>query len=75
LIEVGAALAAGRKVFLVSPHNWSWARHPNVRRFETLADAIDAITNLQTPAAAVGDQRSNGRDRSSANRSQRWQPT
>lgn len=28
LIEVGAALAAGKRVYLVSPHEWSWRHHP-----------------------------------------------
>lgn len=46
LVEVGAALAAGKRVYLVAPHDWSWARHSNVRRFDTLADAIAAITKL-----------------------------
>jgi hypothetical protein len=39
----------GKQVFLVSPHDWSWAHHPRVRRFATLADAITAIQ-----AAAMG---------------------
>ena len=43
LVEVGAALGAGKCVFLVSPHDWSWAHHPRVRRFKTLADAITAL--------------------------------
>jgi hypothetical protein len=43
LLEVGAALAAGKRVYLVSPHDWSWAHHSNVRRFDTLAEAIEAI--------------------------------
>jgi hypothetical protein len=43
LVEVGAALGAGKRVFLVSPHPWSWAHHPRVRRFDTLADATTAI--------------------------------
>ena len=46
LIEVGAALAAGRRVFVVSPHDWSWMHHSNVRRFTTLEDAITAIAEL-----------------------------
>ena len=37
LVEVGAALGAGKRVFLVSPHDWSWAHHPRVPRFKTLA--------------------------------------
>ena len=32
--------------WMVSPHDWSWRHHPQVRRFETLADAIAAITGM-----------------------------
>jgi hypothetical protein len=44
LIEVGAALASGKRVFLVTPHDWSWRHHPQVRRFDTLAGAIAATS-------------------------------
>jgi hypothetical protein len=44
LVELGSALAAGKRVFLVSPHTWSFEHHPNVRRFDSLADAVAAIT-------------------------------
>jgi hypothetical protein len=40
LIEVGAALGAGKQVYLVAPHNWSFQHHPRVRRFVTLEAAI-----------------------------------
>jgi hypothetical protein len=40
LIEVGAALGAGKEVYLVSPHNWSWQHHPRVRVFATLEAAV-----------------------------------
>jgi hypothetical protein len=43
LVEVGSALAAGKRVYLVSPHAWSFGHHPNVRRFESLGDAVAAI--------------------------------
>jgi hypothetical protein len=43
LIEAGAALAAGKRVFIVSPYIWSFANHPRCRRFGTLAEAIKAI--------------------------------
>jgi hypothetical protein len=43
LVEVGCALGAGKRVYLVSPFDWSWAHHRNVRRFDTLEDAITAI--------------------------------
>jgi hypothetical protein len=43
LIEVGAALGAGKLVYLVTEHEWSWQHHPNVRRFRTLEEAVIAI--------------------------------
>jgi hypothetical protein len=43
LLEVGSALGAGKRVYLVSPHNWSWKHHPRVRTFATLEAAITAI--------------------------------
>ena len=59
LVEVGAALAAGRRVFLISPHDWSWAHHPNVRRFDTLAAAVAAIKEL-TPRAGGTQNKEQG---------------
>jgi hypothetical protein len=47
LIEAGAALAAGRQVFIVSPYKWTFANHPRCRTFATLADAIAAIVAMQ----------------------------
>jgi hypothetical protein len=43
LIEVGAALGAGKMVYLICEHDWSWRHHPNVRRFATLEAAVTAI--------------------------------
>jgi hypothetical protein len=43
LVEVGSALGAGKRIFLITRHDWSWAHHPRVRRFETLEAAITAI--------------------------------
>jgi hypothetical protein len=43
LVELGAALATGRKVFIVSPYDWSWNNHPNVAVFKTLSDAVGAL--------------------------------
>jgi len=51
LVEIGCALAAGKRVFLVSPHDWSWAHHARVRRFDSLADAVTAIM-----AGAMGER-------------------
>jgi hypothetical protein len=51
LLEVGSALGAGRQVFLVSPHAWSWKHHPRVRVFDTLEAAVTAIM-----AAAAGER-------------------
>jgi hypothetical protein len=44
LLECGAALAAGKRVFLVSPHPWHFLRHhPRCRSFDSIADAVHAI--------------------------------
>jgi hypothetical protein len=34
-LEIGAALGAGKQVYLVSDHEWSWGHHPHVRNFAT----------------------------------------
>jgi hypothetical protein len=44
LLETGAALGAGKQVWCVSPHRWSFRHHPLVRNFETLEDAVAAAT-------------------------------
>jgi hypothetical protein len=31
-------------VFAVSAYDWSFAHHPRCRRFNTLAEAVEAIT-------------------------------
>jgi hypothetical protein len=43
LLEVGAALGAGKRVYLVTPHKWSWGHHPRVRVFDMLEAAVTAI--------------------------------
>jgi len=43
LIELGAALAFGRQVFLVSENWWSVEHHPRCRKFRRLEDAVAAI--------------------------------
>jgi hypothetical protein len=43
LIEVGAGLALGKQVWVVSPHWWSFSNHPSVRTFTTLEAAVEAI--------------------------------
>jgi hypothetical protein len=50
-LEIGAALGAGKQVWLVTPHNWSWKHHPRVRVFDTLEKAVEAIM-----AAAAGER-------------------
>jgi hypothetical protein len=48
LLEAGAALGAGREVFLVSPKPWAFLRnHPRCRSFDNLAEAIRAVVSLQ----------------------------
>jgi hypothetical protein len=59
LLEAGAALGAGRQVFLVSPHPWPFLRcHPRCRSFDTLEQAIAAIMAGQRGEKA---RRANGR--------------
>ena len=43
LVELGAALAHGKRAYIVSPHPWSWKYHPQVTVFETLGKAVRAI--------------------------------
>jgi hypothetical protein len=44
LLETGAALGAGRQVFVVSPHPWPFLKcHPRVKCFPTLAAAVTAV--------------------------------
>jgi hypothetical protein len=48
LLEAGAALGAGKQVFLVSRHAWPFLRHhPNCRSFDHLSDAITAVMAMQ----------------------------
>lgn len=43
LVEVGAALAHGKRIFVVSPYEWTVSNHPRCRVFATLADAVAAL--------------------------------
>jgi hypothetical protein len=45
LVELGAALGAGKKVFIVAPFDWSWKHHRNVAVFGSLSDAISALVS------------------------------
>ena len=47
LLEAGAALASGKRVFLVSPYKWTIAHHPRCRAFSSLEDAVTAIMAMQ----------------------------
>jgi hypothetical protein len=48
LIEAGAALGAGKMVYLVAPWaGWSFQHHPRVRCFDTLEEAVGAIVAAQ----------------------------
>jgi hypothetical protein len=44
-LEIGAALSAGKQVYLVTDHDWSWRHHPRVRRFASLESAVTAIVS------------------------------
>jgi hypothetical protein len=46
LLEVGAALSAGKQVFCVSPYTWSFSNHPRCPRFGSLAEAVEAAAAL-----------------------------
>jgi hypothetical protein len=35
LVEAGACLGAGKRLYLVTPHAWSFQHHPRVRNFKT----------------------------------------
>jgi hypothetical protein len=53
LLEAGAALANGKRIFLVAPYPWPFLRHhPRCRSFDTLSAAVEAIM------AAVNGERS-----------------
>lgn len=43
LVELGAGLASGAQVYLVSDHEWSVRHHPRVRCFTSLEQATEAI--------------------------------
>jgi hypothetical protein len=50
LIKAGAASAAGRQLFVVSPGASPFSHHPDCRNFSALAGAIATIVALQTAA-------------------------
>ncbi len=53
LLEAGAALGAGKTVYLVAPWSgWSFQHHPRVRCFDTLEAAVAAIIARATGEAA-----------------------
>lgn len=52
LIEIGAALAAGKQVFVVSEYEWTVAHHPKCRVFESLETAIAALVAMQAGKSA-----------------------
>jgi hypothetical protein len=56
LLEAGSALGAGKQVYVVSPHAWSWKQHPRVRVFDSLEAAVVAIVAAANtkPRAAPG---------------------
>ena len=42
LVEAGACLGAGNRLYLVSPHAWSFQHHPRARNFGSLEQAVAA---------------------------------
>ena len=55
LVEIGAALAAGKPVHLIGEPNHSWVAHPLVRQFETVDDAFAALLPPAPEPIKVGD--------------------
>jgi hypothetical protein len=52
LLECGAALGAGKRIFLITPHPWPFLRHhPNVRSFPDLQSAVAAVMREAAPSA------------------------
>ena len=49
LVEIGAALAADKPVYVVGNPPGSWTSHPNVHRFPSVTRAFDAIHAEATP--------------------------
>lgn len=47
LVEAGAALAAGRMVFVVGPCAMTFLNHPRVQKSFSVADAIEAAAKLE----------------------------
>ena len=43
LVEAGECLGAGKRLYLVTPHAWSFQHHPRVRNFKTIEQAVAAI--------------------------------
>ena len=56
LVEIGAALAAGKPVHLIGEPNHSWVAHPLVRQFETVDDAFAALPPPAPEPIKVGDR-------------------
>jgi len=54
LLEVGAALASGKQVFLVSDYEWTVSHHPLCRTFDSLEDALGAIIAMQRGTRLAG---------------------
>jgi hypothetical protein len=48
ILEIGGALSAGKKVYLVSTSEWTFRHHPNVKSFPNLEAAISAIVAPST---------------------------
>jgi hypothetical protein len=42
-VETGACLGAGKRLYLVTPHAWSFQHPPRVRNFKTIGQAVAAI--------------------------------
>jgi hypothetical protein len=59
IAELGASLAAGRQVYIVSQNFWSIEHHPRCRKFRDLEAAITAIMAPGRGVSSIGPLREN----------------
>jgi hypothetical protein len=53
LLECGAALAAGKRVFVVSPYQWTFANHERCRRFDSLEAAVRVLAPISLSLSLI----------------------
>jgi hypothetical protein len=55
-LEMGAALASGALVYVVSPDSWSISHHPECRVFDSIESAVASIIALTAGKKLSGGQ-------------------